>query len=154
MFHKALQLRFKEGTVLEVRFQDGYIKRYDVSVLFEKYPQMKALKDRALFTSGKLQGFYGIIWSDELDLETETVYEEGITLRRAKPAPYSDLGEKIISLRARRDMSQKELSEKTGIDQSDISRIERGMANISLKTLNRIAEALDAETEIHFVDRS
>ena len=54
MFHKAIDLRFNEGTSLEVTFQDGQVKQYDMSVLFEKYPELKALKDRNLFVSGKL----------------------------------------------------------------------------------------------------
>ena len=39
-------------------------------------------------------------------------------------------------------MSQKELAAVTGIDQSDISKIERGTANPSVNTLARIAKAL------------
>ena len=80
MFHKALDIQFLEGTAFEVTFQDGYVKRYDIAQLFEKYPQLKALEDRTLFLSGKLDGYYGIRWTDELDLETETVYQEGETL--------------------------------------------------------------------------
>ena len=49
MFHKAIDLRLLEGTALEVTFQDGIVKRYDMSVLFSKYPQLKALEDRSLF---------------------------------------------------------------------------------------------------------
>ena len=41
--------------------------------------------------------------------------------------------------------SQKELAEVTGIDQSDLSKIERGVANPSVGTLKRIADALDAQ---------
>lgn len=80
MFHKAVELIFKEGTRFEVAFDTGEVKSYDISVLFEKYPQMKALKDRDLFVSGKLMGNIGIVWSDELDIEAETVYEEGTTV--------------------------------------------------------------------------
>ena len=54
MFHKALDIQFLEGTAFEVTFQDGYVKRYDIAQLFEKYPQLKALEDRTLFLSGKI----------------------------------------------------------------------------------------------------
>ena len=80
MFHKAIKLKFNEGTSFDVTFLTGEIKRYDISVLFDKYPQLKALTDRNLFLSGKLTGAYGIMWNDELDIETETVYEDGITV--------------------------------------------------------------------------
>ena len=46
---------------------------------------------------------------------------------------------------------QKELSEATGIDQSDISKIERGVANPSIATLGRIAQALDAQLTVSIV---
>jgi hypothetical protein len=49
--------------------------------LFTKYPQLKALEDRNLFISGKLMGAYGIIWNDELDIETETIYADDVTVK-------------------------------------------------------------------------
>lgn len=55
-------------------------KSSSMTFLFSKYPQLKALEDENLFKSGKLVGPYGIIWNDDLDLETETIYEEGKTL--------------------------------------------------------------------------
>ena len=148
MFHKAVKLCFKEGTTLELTFQDGKVKRYDVSALFGKYPQLCALKDRKLFLSGKLTGFYGIIWNDALDLEAETVYQSGTTVfvenTAVKPAAIM-AGNAVYAARAKKGMSQKELSIITRIDQSDLSKIERGIANPSVNTLSRIAEALDAK---------
>ena len=43
MFHKAVNLTFQKGTAFDVLFQDGITKRYDISNLFDKYPQLKAL---------------------------------------------------------------------------------------------------------------
>ena len=145
MFHKAVNLEFQEGTVLELTFQDGKVKQYDMSVLFDKYPQLTALKDRELFLSGKLMGAYGIIWNDDLDIEAETIYEEGTTVKTVKPAGSVMAGAAVAAARARKGFSQKELSEATGIDQSDLSKIERGVANPSVGTLKRIADALDAQ---------
>ena len=145
MFHKAVALEFKEGTVLELTFQDGKIIQFDMSILFDKYPQLTALKNRDLFLSGKLMGSYGIMWTDDLDIEAETIYEEGTMVRMGKPAANVMVGNAVAAARARKGFSQKELSEATGIDQSDLSKIERGMANPSVSTLNRIAEALDAK---------
>lgn len=142
MFHKALELEFLKGTTLDVTFQDGYVKRYDVAQLFEKYPQLEALNDHTLFLSGKLMGYYGIQWTEDLDLEVETVYQEGETVRRMPLAPNIAVGEAVLEARAKKDLTQKQLSELTGIDQSDISKIERGVANPSVSTLNKIASAL------------
>ncbi len=148
MFHRATDLVFKDGTVLELKFQDGQVKQYDMESLFGKYPQLTALRDRRLFLSGRLLGQFGIVWNDELDLEAETVYQDGVTVRIDKPAVFSAIGEAVMTARARKGLSQKELSEITGIDQADISRIERGIANPSVSTLNRIAEALDAQLTV------
>ena len=148
MFHKAIGLAYGEGTTLELTFQDGKVKRYDMSALFSKYPQLTALEDRALFTSGKLLGPYGIMWNDDLDIEAETIYEDGETVREEKPAAFTMVGNAVAAARARKGLSQKELSELSGIDQSDISKIERGIANPSVNTLNRLAEALGAKLRI------
>ena len=148
MFHKAIGLAYGEGTTLELTFQDGMVKRYDMSFLFGKYPQLAALKDRALFTSGKLLGPYGIVWNDDLDIEAETIYEDGETVRKEKPAAFTMVGNAVAAARAKKGLSQKELSDLTGIDQSDLSRIERGLANPSVNTLDRIAKALDARLHI------
>ena len=129
-------------------FQDGKVKRFDMAVLFDKYPQLLALRNRALFTSGRLAGYYGIIWNDNLDIEAETIYEDGETVREEKPAAFIMVGNAVAEARAARGLSQKELSGLTGIDQSDLSRIERGIANPSVNTLNRIAQALGATLHV------
>ena len=145
MFHKAIDLKYCEGTSLELTFQDGKVKRYDMSSLFSKYPQLIALTNRELFLSGKLMGAYGIIWNDDLDIETETIYEDGVTVKTVRPAASIMVGQTVAAARAKKGLSQKELAEATGIDQSDLSKIERGVANPSVGTLKRIADALDAQ---------
>ena len=149
MLHRTASIEYKRGTVLEVAFQDGQVKRYDVSCLFDKYPQLMALKDRKLFKSGKLT-YYGIIWNEELDLDAETIYEDGATVRTVDIGPCVMVGCELARARAEKDMSQSKLAEITHIDQSDLSKIERGVANPSIRTLNRIAEALDYKLVISF----
>ena len=149
MFHKATELRFLEGTAMEVIFQDGKVKRYDMASLFGKYPQLQALKDRELFLSGQLMGACGILWNDDLDIDTETIYEDGTTVREERPAANQAAASAVAAARALRGMSQKQLAAATGIDQSDISRIERGVANPSVSTLERIAKALGGQLAIH-----
>ena len=147
MFHKAVALTFKEGTKLELRFQDGTVKSYDMAVLFGKYPQLEALKDRELFLSGKLMG-YGILWNDELDIEAETIYEDGITVGQETVPLIFPAADAVLAARARAGLSQSELAARSGIDQSDISKIERGMANPSVSTLHRLADAMGMKLNI------
>ena len=148
MFHKAIELRFLDGTAMAVTFQDGAVKKYDISVLFSKYPQLEALRDRDLFLSGKLMGAYGIIWTDDLDIEAETIYEDGETIETKPINIQNASSQAVLSARVKAGLSQKELSELTGIDQSDISKIERGVANPSVATLERIAAALGGRLKI------
>lgn len=57
----------------------------------------------------------------------------------------------IMEARAKTGLTQKQLSERTGISQADISRLERGTANPSIKTLQRIANALGRRVQIEFI---
>ena len=47
-------------------------------------------------------------------------------------------------------MTQKELAERTGIAQGDISKLENGSANPSLRTLQRLAAGMGMKVEIAF----
>lgn len=149
MFHKAVKLNYREGTVLEVTFRDGVIKQFDVAVLFDKYPQLKALKNRDLFLSGRLMGAYGIVWNENLDLETATIYEEGVQVGKELISAAITAGDAVAAARAEKGLSQKELAKISGVDQSDISKIERGVGNPSVNTLSKLARAMDAELVIH-----
>ena len=57
----------------------------------------------------------------------------------------------VIDARKNQGITQKELSELTGISQADISRLERGTGNPSIKTLRRVAHALHMALKIEFV---
>ena len=50
-----------------------------------------------------------------------------------------------------RNMTQKELSEITGITQADISRIERGTRNPSLEMVKRLAKGMGMVLKLEFV---
>ena len=57
----------------------------------------------------------------------------------------------LIDARRETGITQKELSERTGITQGDISKLENGSANPSLRTLRRLAEGLGKSLRISFV---
>lgn len=57
----------------------------------------------------------------------------------------------IIDARQEAGLTQKELSDRTGIAQSDISKLENGNANPSIRTLKRLAEAMGKHLKISFV---
>ena len=61
------------------------------------------------------------------------------------------LGQTIADARRHCGFTQKDLSAKTGISQSDISRLEQSTANPSIRTLERIADGLGMKLHIEFI---
>ena len=57
----------------------------------------------------------------------------------------------ISEARRNTGLTQTQLAAKTGIDQSDINRIESGDANPSLNTLKRLAAGMDMRLKLEFV---
>lgn len=57
----------------------------------------------------------------------------------------------LLDARKAVNLTQKQLAEKTGIAQSEISRIERGNANPSLKTMERLASGMGMTVKVEFV---
>lgn len=59
--------------------------------------------------------------------------------------PILDLADDILALRLAKGWSQADLAEKVGTRQANISRIENGLANPTLKFLLKLAGALNTE---------
>jgi len=86
-------------------------------------------------------------------------YDDVIADRRARLGPDAarqakvferayDIDLQVIDLRERHGLTQQQLARRCGIDQADISRIERGSTSPTARTLQRIAEALDADVRL------
>lgn len=58
----------------------------------------------------------------------------------------------VMDLREKHGLTQAQLAQRCGMSQADISRIERGSTSPTTRTLQRIADALDAE--VHLVART
>ena len=65
--------------------------------------------------------------------------------------PEYDIIQAMISARVNQNLTQKELSERTGITQADISRIENGTRNPSLSMVKRLAEGLGMQLKLEFI---
>ena len=63
------------------------------------------------------------------------------------------VGQRIKAAREAKNLTQEELSKRTGIHQSDISKLEKGTRNPSLKLLQRLAEGMDMFLKIEFVPK-
>ncbi len=67
--------------------------------------------------------------------------------------PEYNMIQAIIDARKRSHLTQKQLAERTGIDQSDISKLETGNANPTLQVLKRLAEGMDMMLKLEFVPK-
>ena len=57
----------------------------------------------------------------------------------------------MIDARKVSGLTQRELSERTGIAQGDISKLENGNANPSIRTLQRLANAMGMVVRVEFI---
>lgn len=65
--------------------------------------------------------------------------------------PEYDIIQAMIAARLEQNITQKELAEKTGITQADISRIENGTRNPSLSMVKKLAQGLGMQLKLEFV---
>lgn len=65
--------------------------------------------------------------------------------------PEMDVIRAMIDARIEQNLTQKELAARTGIDQADISKLENGTRNPSLKLLKKLAAGLGMQLKIEFV---
>ena len=156
MTHRVQEVKAKDNLIIEVFFLGGEVKKYDVKNLFPQFPQFQELViNQELFTKVSVDaGGYGISWNDELDLDAETLWADGILIELQKSSDINHiLAYQLLQAREEAKLTQKDLSEKTGIYQADISKIERGIGNPSLSTIKRLADGLDMDLEISFQKR-
>ena len=67
--------------------------------------------------------------------------------------PEMDVIRALVETRASRKMTQKQLSEITGINQADISKLENGTRNPSVRLLQRLADGMGMSLKIEFVPK-
>ena len=81
----------------------------------------------------------------DIELTTPAESEEEI--------PYDiheEIREMLVQARVQADMTQKQLSEQSGISQANISRIENGKMHPSLDVLKKLADALGKRLSVTF----
>ena len=85
-------------------------------------------------------------YRDKALLEDKALKEEYDAL-----APEYDLIQALIDARKSQNLTQKELSERTGMTQADISRIENGTRNPSLNMIKRLADGMGMVLKLEFI---
>ena len=89
--------------------------------------------------------------SDLQELTNELMQDAVFRKEYEALQPERDITMSIIQARKEAGLTQAELSQRTGISQADISRLENGSRNPSLALLNRLAEAMNTTLHIEFV---
>ena len=153
MTNRIVFVKPMDNTILLATFQNGIEKTYDVKTMFAMFPQMQILeKDKTLFNSVVVDaGGYGVSWNDNLDIESEEIWENGTEVGKVENDILDEMGYTLTLARENAEITQKELAKKTGINQANISKIERGIANPSLATLKRLATGMGMQLKIEFV---
>lgn len=67
--------------------------------------------------------------------------------------PELDVIRAIVDARTSQNLTQKQLSERTGINQADISKLENGTRNPTLNMLKRLAKGMNMELKIEFTPK-
>ncbi|MCI6697380.1 MAG: helix-turn-helix transcriptional regulator [Solobacterium sp.] len=67
--------------------------------------------------------------------------------------PEIDIIKALVDARNSLNLTQKELAERTGINQADISKIENGTRNPSLNLLKRLADGMGMTLKIEFIPK-
>nr|WP_314098770.1 helix-turn-helix transcriptional regulator [uncultured Lachnoanaerobaculum sp.] len=68
--------------------------------------------------------------------------------------PEMDVIRAIVDARTAQNLTQKELSKITGINQADISKLENGTRNPTVSLLKRLAEGMGMELRIQFIPKN
>ena len=71
-----------------------------------------------------------------------------------KLQPEFDIIRAMVDARTSQDMTQKELSERTGINQADISKLENGTRNPTVNLLKRLEEGMGMTLKIEFIPKN
>jgi ribosome-binding protein aMBF1 (putative translation factor) len=83
----------------------------------------------------------------ELEAEAKAEGPEAVAELEAFRLHFS-LARQLAARRRERHLTQKQLAEMSGIDQAEISRIERGQANPTTSTLGALTRALEVNVQL------
>lgn len=73
--------------------------------------------------------------------------------RKERSSLRENIGQELVSFRKRAGLTQRDLAEKTGIDQAVISKIESGKANPSLSTIEDLCEGVGVNVVFKLEER-
>lgn len=153
MDKEIVKLYILSHPIIRALFSDGVTKEYDVTMYSPQYPGYEQLKNPNFFQKAKLLSHCTVYFSDEVDIDSNTIYNDGKTVESEENAYQILLGYELKEARLSKFLSQEQLSELTGIKQGDISKLEKGLMNPSMKTIKRITDACGKKLKISITPR-
>ena len=87
------------------------------------------------------------------DMLSEQMKDEEFCKEYEAIQPEMDVIRAIVDARTSQNLTQKELAERTGINQADISKLENGTRNPSVNLLKRLADGMGMALRIEFVPK-
>lgn len=87
------------------------------------------------------------------DFLNEQLQDEEFRKEYNDMQPEMDVIKAIVNARISKNLTQKELAQRTGINQADISKLEHGTRNPSINLLKKLAEGMDMVLKIEFVPK-
>ena len=85
------------------------------------------------------------------DLLNERLKDEDFRKESERLNSQYDVIKAVLNARKAADMTQKELAEISGVAQSDISKLENGNSNPTIKMLQRLADGMNMHLKVEFV---
>ena len=89
--------------------------------------------------------------SSDAEFKKELLEDPEVKAAYDELQPEYDIIQAMIDTRKSQHMTQKDLSEATGITQADISRIENGTRNPSLEMVKRLAAGMGMRLKLEFI---
>ena len=84
------------------------------------------------------------------DYKNEKMKDPAFALAYEEIQPELNVIRAMIEARTAQNLTQKQLAEKTGIAQAEISRLENGTRNPSIKLLQRLADGMGMVLDVQF----
>lgn len=148
MSHKISTFTINSDYIAECSFFNGEVRQCDMKILIETYPEY-ASREGILEKLSEIvieRSKSGIIIPGGGRIDSEELWGNGYFIRNEKVSnPLISFADELIDMREGLRLSQRDLEERSGVRQAEISKIERGEGNPSIKTMGRLFSAMGRE---------
>lgn len=152
MVSKILSIKPNTDKTVDVTFFDGQVKKVDAAEISHSKKIREAVADNNIFNTALIDNQRAnIVWANGAKLDADLIMSEGTLIEIVRVDDIAaSFADRLYKYREMISMTQKELSEITGISQADISRIERGMSNVSMSTMIRLMDGVGKKVDFSY----